>query len=481
MTARNDAGSATSQDYQDSAKLRLPQASAIVMGSIIGVGVFSLPYSLSEYGPISIVAMAVTTVGALALAMMYSALSKRIDAPGGPYAYAREAFGNATGFFNAWSYWITAWAGNAAIAVGWVYYVDYFFPGDFTNWEKCGIALAGLWVPALINLSGLKNIGSVQLVSTILKFVPLVLLSFVGIFWIKGVNFDDFNASNGSALSAVLGAMAILLFSYLGVETATVTAAAVRDPKKNVSRATILGTLACAVVYIMSLVTVFGVVPNQELAEEANQASYAVAANQIVGGTWSGYVVAACVVVSGLGALNGWVLICAEMPRAAAADGLFPHSFSVMSKRGVPTVGVLAATVLASVVTVISSAGNSGATIFNTLVYMTGITAAIPYGFSALAQIKMRIMDAKKMQISRFGRDVLVALVALVFSILFIIYSRNTDDADAQWYTVYGPYLMTVGAFVLGIPVYLYMHNRMTEVPELPDYSVVDEPSSVEN
>jgi len=95
----------------------LPVAIALIMGSIIGVGIFNLPTSLAAYGPITLVSMALTTVGAIALALMFAALSRRLPADGGPYAYSRVAFGNRLGFFNAWSYWITAWAGNAAIAV----------------------------------------------------------------------------------------------------------------------------------------------------------------------------------------------------------------------------------------------------------------------------------------------------------------------------------------------------------------------------
>src|SRR6186997_3502688 len=106
--------------------LGLPQATALILGSIIGVGIFNLPYSLASIGPISIIAMALTTVGALALALLFASLSRRLPADGGPYAYSRVAFGNRLGFANAWSYWITAWAGNAAIAVGWVLYVEEF-------------------------------------------------------------------------------------------------------------------------------------------------------------------------------------------------------------------------------------------------------------------------------------------------------------------------------------------------------------------
>ena len=110
----------------DKSLLGLPQSTALVMGSIIGVGIFSLPYAIASYGPISLVAMALATVGAVALAFMFAVLSRRIPADGGPYAYARAAFGNGFGFSQAWLYWITAWAGNAAIAVGWVFYVEQF-------------------------------------------------------------------------------------------------------------------------------------------------------------------------------------------------------------------------------------------------------------------------------------------------------------------------------------------------------------------
>src|SRR3954463_5608110 len=104
----------------------LTTATSLIIGSVIGVGIFNLPTSLAGYGPITLVSMALTTVGALALAALFASLSRRLPADGGPYAFARVAFGNALGFANAWSYWITAWAGNAAIAVGWVLYVEEF-------------------------------------------------------------------------------------------------------------------------------------------------------------------------------------------------------------------------------------------------------------------------------------------------------------------------------------------------------------------
>src|SRR3954470_11267084 len=160
--------------------LGLITAIALIMGSIIGVGIFNLPTSLASYGPITLVSMGLTTVGALVLALLFAALSRRLPADGGPYAYARTAYGNALGFANAWSYWITAWAGNAAIAVGWVLYVEEFVNKGHSKLGSVLLVLVGLWIPAVINLSGVKNMGSVQVVTTVLKFIALAFMSTVG-------------------------------------------------------------------------------------------------------------------------------------------------------------------------------------------------------------------------------------------------------------------------------------------------------------
>jgi basic amino acid/polyamine antiporter, APA family len=463
LQERSDTGSSAPAHEQ----LALPQSTALVMGSIIGVGIFSLPYALASYGPISLVAMGLATVGAVALAFMFAVMSRRLPADGGPYAYVRAAFGNGLGFSNAWSYWITAWAGNAAIAVGWVYYVENFVNrGGSTGWS-IAIALGGLWVPAAVNLSGVRNMGIFQLWTTVLKFIPLAVMSTFGLLFISSGNFTPWNVSGDSNLSAIGGAMAICLFSYLGVETASVAAAKVRRPSRNVPRSTIYGTLASAVVYLLSLVAVFGILPASALALDSNKASYSAAMNSIVGGSWAGNLVALAVVVSGIGALNGWTMICAEMPLAAAKDGLFPKRFGELSTRKVPAFGIVASTILASVAVVISYVGTSGATVFTTLVLMTGITAAIPYAFSALAQIVWRWHDHQRGYSSRFYLDTAVAVVALVLSLGFIYYSRNTGDS---WYVVWGPFLMAGGASLLGIPVYLAMRTSMTEPAPVPDY-----------
>jgi APA family basic amino acid/polyamine antiporter len=443
----------------------LPTATALIIGSIVGVGIFNLPTSLAGYGPVTLVSLGLTTVGAIALAMLFAALSRRLPADGGPYAYARVAFGNRLGFANAWSYWITAWAGNAGIAVGWVLYVEVFINKGHTKLWSIVLVLVGLWVPAAINLSGVKNIGSFQVVTTVLKFGALVFVSVVGLFFIDGGNFSPFNVSGEGALSAVGGGMAIALFSYLGVETAAVAAAKVRDPDRNVPRATILGTLAAAVVYLLSLVAVFGILPTSKLADTT--APFSSAVNEMFGGTVWGNAMAAVVIISGLGALNGWTLIVAEMPRAAARDGVFPKRFERLNSRGAPAFGIVVSTALASLAMIINFLGSDGTTVFTTLVLMTGITAAIPYLFSALAQIKWRIADRRELETPRFARDMVVAGLSVAFSILFIWYSRNTGHSVLVYWA---PFLLTIGAFVLGIPVYARQRGKMTPPGDVPPY-----------
>jgi APA family basic amino acid/polyamine antiporter len=452
----------------------LTTATALIIGSIIGVGIFNLPTSLASYGPISLVSMGLTTIGALALAMLFAALSRRLPADGGPYAYARVAYGNRIGFMNAWSYWITAWAGNAAIAVGWVLYVEQFVNTGHKRGFSILLVLVGLWVPAAINLSGVKNMGAFQVVTTVLKFFAVGFIAIVGLFYISSANYHPFNVSGLSTISAIGGGMAIALFSYLGVETASVAAAKVRDPDRNVPRATILGTLATAVVYMLSLTAIFGILSNQVMAKST--APFSDAVNVMFGGTAGGKIMSILVIISGFGALVGWTMICAEMPLAASNDGLFPEQFKRLNKAGVPAFGIISSTVLASIAMIINYLGSSGANAFTTLVLMTGITAAIPYGFSALAQVKWRRADQQAARTPRFLRDMIVAVLALVFSVLFIVYSRNTGHS---FLVVWAPFLLAAAAFVIGIPVYNRQRGQMTApepVPPLP----VDAPAGAD-
>jgi basic amino acid/polyamine antiporter, APA family len=392
------------------------------------------------------------TVGALALALTFRALTGRLPFSGGPYVYARDAFGDFAGFLNAWSYWITAWAGNAAIVVAWVGYVEVFWNSGHAKGWSIVIALVGLWVPAAVNLVGLRSIAWFQILTTIVKFVPLLFIATVGLFFVKSVNFGEFNASGGSALGAISAAAAIALFSYLGIETASVAAGRVRDPERNVGRATILGTIACAFVYILGTVVVFGTVAHTRLI--ASAAPFTDSANAIFGGRWGGNAVAVAAIVSGIGALIGWTLIVAEMPQAAARDHLFPARFARESRAGVPAFGIVVSTLLASGLTVVSY--TSFDKVFTTIVLLSVLTSVIPYLFSAAAQLYWLVARRAGITVRRLIRDVTVSAVALVFS----FWTLAGSGYQAVYYGVF--------FVLLGVPVYVWMKTKQGEYGETP-------------
>ena len=272
----------------DGTRVGLPTATALVTGSIIGTGIFTVPAALAGFGTIGLLAFVIVAIGAMALAALFATLASKRPAAGGPYAYARDAFGDFGGFTTAWSYWLTSWAGNAAIVTGWVLYVAAFFSG-WLGWSLTSgtdlflLALLGLWIPAVINLSGVRQMGWFQVATTVVKFLPLAFLAVFGLFFIETANFGPFNVSGTNWFDAISAAGVVVLFSFLGVETASVAAGKVRNPGRNVPRATLIGTAASAVVYILCTVAIFGVVGTSALTQSG--APFADAFSSILGST----------------------------------------------------------------------------------------------------------------------------------------------------------------------------------------------------
>ncbi|MER8230813.1 amino acid permease [Streptomyces sp. NPDC094049] len=432
-------------DSRHARRFGLPVATALVMGNIIGGGIFLLPASVARYGTISLVAFGVLTLGAIALALVFGRLAHRHPKTGGPYVYAREAFGDFAGFLTAWSYWITTWVSNAALAVAAVGYLDVLLPVHGSTTATIGAALLIQWLPALANLAGTRYVGAVQVVATVLKFVPLLLVAIGGLFAFDSANLGPFHAEGGSALGAVSASAAILLFSYLGVESAAVSAGEVRDPRRNVGRATVLGTLAAALLYLLTTLSVFGTVPYERLV--SSTAPFTDSVNLMFGGSWGGTAVACMALVSMLGALNGWTLLSAQTPYAAARDGLFPKVFT-RKRRGVPTVGVAVTVVLASLLTVYNyTSGNPR--VFETLVLVTTFTATVPYLLSAAAQLYFLLSGRPdRVNRARLVRDTLLALTAFGFSLWLVAGSGHA--------AVYQGVLFLFA----GVPVYAWMSAR---------------------
>ena len=331
---------------------------ALVVGNMVGSGVFLLPASLAPYGTISMVGWVVTATGAVLLALVFARLARLRPAAGGPYAYTRESFGDFAGFMIAWGYWISLWAGNAAIAVGFAGYVTFLVPGmaDRPAYGATA-ALLAIWILTAVNTRGVRTVGWVALVTTVLKVIPLLAIGTLGFLYVDGANFRPFNASGGSAMSAVTACAALTLWAFLGLESATIPADDVEAPERTIPRATILGTVLAAVIYILSTGAVLGLVPRDVLA--ASTAPFADAAQAVWGGP-TATIVAVGAAISAFGALSGWILLAAQIPRAAARDGLFPAIFGRLSAKGVPTSGLVISGILSSLLLVASYTGPGG-------------------------------------------------------------------------------------------------------------------------
>ena len=424
----------------------LAAATALVMGNIIGGGIFALPATVAPYGTVSLLAFLVLSIGAVLLALLFGKLARRSPVTGGLYVYPRDAFGEFAGFLSAWSYWTMTWVSIAALAVATVGYADVLLPLDGNRALEAGVAAAALWLPAAANFAGTRWVGGVQIVSTILKFVPLLLVATVGLFFIDTDNFGPFNASGDSVSGALAASAALLLYSFLGVESAAMSAGEVRDPERTVGRASVLGTLGAAVVYLLGTVAVFGLVPHGELAKSG--APFADAVDAMTGGHWGGTVIAVVAVASMVGCLNGWILMSAQMPYAAARDGLFPAVFARVGKGGVPGFGVLACAGLGTVLIGLNYTAGPDTT-FRVLVLITTFTGCVPYLLSAAAQLYWLARGTReRVRPAGLVRDLVVAGLSFAFSFWLI--------AGAGYAAVYQGVLFLFA----GIPVYVWLRGR---------------------
>lgn len=318
---------------------------ALVVGNIIGSGVYLVPASLAPYGRNSLTAWLFTAAGALVLAVVFAALARSLPAEGGLYAYTRTAFGDLAGFVVAWGYWVSVWVGNAAIATGAVSYSSVVAPWIVSvEGASVLVTLSVVWLLTLVNCLGVRAAGWVQAVTTVLKLVPLVAIAGVGLLFVRG---DLVSAHAGVPLSldATTAAATLTLWALLGLESATVPADKVLDPVRTIPRATLVGTVVSALVCALSCSIVLVLVPQARLA--TTNAPFADAAEALFG-AGAGALVAVFAAISAYGALNGWILLQGELPSAMARDGLFPRVFGRLSRRGTPVVALVATSLLVS-------------------------------------------------------------------------------------------------------------------------------------
>ena len=415
--------------------LGLWMATALVVGSMIGSGVFMLPAALAPYGAASLTGWAIALCGALLLAATFAKLAVHWPCTGGPYAYVRRSFGDAAGFGIAWSYWISIWSGMAAIAVAFAGSIGAIFPAlTATPVRAAACALLALWTCSVVNLIGLRQAGRLQVLVTALKLLPLLLFGIVALWFVDAGNYVPFNPS-GKTLPQVAQVTVILtMWALCGLEVATVPAGAIRDPERTVPRATVLGTLLAGIATILACTVVIGLVPTEVLQDSG--APMADAASRIWGpGAAIG--IAALAAVSTFGAINGWMMVCGQVSLAAAGDGLFPRRFARLDRNGTPAFGILVGSVLATLL-VIASYSRSLVELFTFILLISTSAILLPYAASSAAWLRSGSRNG--------GRA--VALLALLYS----LYALSGAGAEALGW---GAVLLLAGA-----PVYLWMKRR---------------------
>ena len=440
--------------------LGLSMATALVIGNMVGSGVFGLPSSLASTGPIALLAWVFTGAGAIMLALVFANLGRAYPRTGGPYAYTRRAFGDFAGFWTAWGYWIAAWAGNAAIATIFVSYGTVFWPELGTNnLLAFSVGLSVIWLLTLVNCAGVRESGVVQLVTTVLKFVPLLLIGVIGLFYINSGNFTPFDPHHTTLAGhwhAITFAGTLTLWAFLGLESATIPAEEIKDVEKTLPRATIIGTIATTVMYVLATVSIMGVIPASQLAN--SNAPFADAARQMWGASVLGVspdkLIAAIAMISTFGALNGWILIQGRIPLAAAEDGLFPKRFAQVSgTRRTPVVGLVVSSLLLTALMAMNYQSSLVDT-FTKVIILATLTTLVPYAFASAAQLVLMFREPERFSGRRLALDAVTAMLAFAYS-FWMIYGAG------QEYIAQGFLLL-----MAGIPVYVYIKWRQSKQPE---------------
>jgi APA family basic amino acid/polyamine antiporter len=334
--------------------LGLLMCTALVVGNTIGVGIFMLPASLAPYGMNALPAWLITTVGCVFIAWVFAGLARTFADDDGPYAYTARAFGGFVAFILMWCYWISTWVTNAVLATGVTGYLSFFFPQLGVNHSlAAATAVSFVWLFVLINILGARTAGWVQVLTTALKLVPQFGVIALGVwaFLAPPAQAVVHVPPTPLSLSAVIAASTLALYAMLGVESAAMPAGRVKDPGRTIPRATFIGTLLVAVIYMCVSLVPMLLIPQAELA--ASNAPFAdLFARHL--GAGSAKLLAAFVIVGGLGCLNGWTLILGELTVSFARHGGFPRVLGKVNSYGAPTWGFVITAIFASVITVMN-------------------------------------------------------------------------------------------------------------------------------
>jgi APA family basic amino acid/polyamine antiporter len=430
------------------AKMGFWMCLALVVGNIVGSGVFLLPASLAPYGLNSVLGWVVTAAGALALAAVFAQLARIYPQAGGPYVYPRVAFGECTGFLMAWAYWISVWVGNAAISIATVASLSELVPALKTTLGAPAItACALIWMLTFLNYRGVRYAGAFQVVTTALKLLPLVAVIVLAVV-LLGEHNTSVNKveSQPFTLSAITASATQTLWALLGLESATVPAENVIDPQRTIPRATLLGTLIAAFVYVAASTTVVLLIPGEQLAE--SNAPFADVV-RIFWGEPAAKLIALFTFISGFGALNGWILLQGEMPRVLAREGIVPQIFARESRFGTPGPGLFITSVLATPL-VLMNYSSSMVQIFTFTVLLSTSVFLVMYLFCSLAAIRLAWLGHFGLQ----GRRLMIMLIVASLAVLYSLWTLYGAGSEA--------FVWSMVLFVAGLPVYFWMKRAQS-------------------
>jgi basic amino acid/polyamine antiporter, APA family len=421
--------------------LGLVMCTALVVGNTIGMGIFMLPASLAPYGMNALPAWLITAAGCIFIAWVFAGLARAFPDDDGPYAYTSRVFGSGSAFVLMWCYWVSTWVTLAVLATGVVGYLSFFFPLLGVNRALAAVTAVSLvWLFVLINMRGVRTAGWVQVLSTVLKLVPQVGIIALGAWALLAPHAQPVVQvpPTPTSLSGVIAASTLALYAMLGVESAAMPAGRVMDPGRTVPRATFLGTLLVALIYICVSLVPMLMIPQAELA--ASNAPFADLFGRFLGSA-SGKLLAAFVIVSGLGCLNGWTLILGELTLSFARHGGFPPALSKVNAHGAPTRAFVLTGIVVSLM-MVTSYNDSMAGAFTFLsVVVTAANLPIYFG-CALAVLALWRRGQIPHPGPRESRWIAAALIATVYCVWVCIGIGGK------------PLLWALALSALGVPVY---------------------------
>lgn len=412
----------------DSGKIGVIAATLMVAGNMMGSGVFMLPANLAAIGGIAVFGWIVTLIGALALALVFARLAAIDPAAGGPYAYARKAFGDYMGYQTNLIYWLANVVGNVGLAVAGLGYLSHFFPVLKQPVILAFAQVAVVWFFTYANILGPKFVGRLQSLTTMFALVPIIGMALIGWFWFSSATYAaGWNVSGKDGLSAVGMTLNFTLWAFIGVETASVSAGVVENPRRNVPIATLAGVTLAAVCYILSSTAIMGMIPNGQLV--ASSAPFADAARLALGG-WAGDAVAACAAIGCLGSLAGWTLLVGQTAKAAADDGLFPNVFAKVNAKGVPSIGLAIVAVIMTV-QIFATMSPTASAQFGKIASIAVIMTLLPYIYSAIA---IKVLGYKAMPQGEYGLYSIIAVIAAVYSLWALV---GSDGNQTRWSLIF--------------------------------------------